>query len=126
MIEKYHPYRRIQLILCCTALIFATDGIKAQHLGIKTGYIADISKIEYPDVKATELDIPFRYTGLGIKTNLLYASHGFKLREDYGNDSGVTFYFRTNSLELPVVLYKEFNVLLFKSYVKGGQLNTRL
>jgi len=127
--ERHYLNCRFKFVLCCTILLITSAGTYAQRLGVKAGYIADFSGISYPGINASsndgfqvgvESDIPFRHAGIGIKTGLLYVNRGFKLTEDYSNGSGVTFYFRTNNVELPVVLYKEFNLLSLKAYAKGG------
>lgn len=120
---------KIKLLLVVLAL-FSFTSINAQRLGIRAGVNLSNPKVELNGMDSksytgfnigmvSDFNLPF--SGWKINTGLLFSNQGFALRQDYGNNSGVTYNFVTNTIEIPVNVRKEFNLLIFKSlFVQAG------
>jgi hypothetical protein len=101
----------------------------AQKLGVKAGLNINTPKIDYYgmdgksrvgfDVGLTSaFNLPL--SGLSINTGLLFSQQGFSLKHDYGNNNGITYYFKTNNLEVPLNVRKEFDFFVVKQFIQIG------
>lgn len=119
---------RIKLFLVLIVFIPFMN-LSAQRLGFRVGANSSKPKIELNgmDNKSytgfnigaiSDFNLPL--IGWKINTGLLFFNQGFTLKQDYGNNSGVTYNFITNTIEVPVNVRKEFNLLIVKPYVQAG------
>lgn len=104
------------------------------RVGVRGGVVLDNSKIGYPDVKnetktgfdgGLTLDFSLPLLGWNINTGASYANRGFSLKHERGlNNEGLmtgeTYHFTTHSLEIPVNIRKEFNLIAVKPFVQTG------
>lgn len=119
---------RTKLLLGLLGLL-SVSGVSAQQLGVRAGANLSNSKVELKgvDIKAnmgfnigviSDFNLPF--DGWKINAGLLFSNQGFALKQDYGNNSGLTYNFTTNTIEVPVNVRKEFNFFIVKQYVQAG------
>lgn len=120
---------RINLLLVLLALLSFTS-LNAQKIGIRGGVNLSTPKVELDgtDTKSytgfnvgvvSDFNLPF--DGWKINASVLFSNQVFGLKQDYGNNSGVTYNFITNTIEIPVNVRKEFSLLMFKSlFVQAG------
>ncbi|MFV0419705.1 MAG: porin family protein [Dysgonomonas sp.] len=119
--------RIVTIILFFTLCSYAS--VNAQQFGIKGSVVIDNSKIEFPNVD-TETKAGFNgglvgnfnlpFTSWGVNTGLLYSYRGFSLKNSYGNETGVTYHFKTHGIEVPVNICKEFNAIVLKPFLQAG------
>lgn len=107
---------------CCLTM-------KAQHVAVQVGYLFDNTSISSLGIQSSVkdgfkagllYDQNIRAGGLHIESGISYLYKGYKLYEAYGNNTGVTFHFDTNNLELPITISKEFSLSVFRPFIKGG------
>lgn len=120
---------RTKLLLVLLALLAFTN-VNAQKLGVRAGVNLSNPKVELSGLDAKSYtgfnvgitsDFNLPLNGWKINAALLFSNQGFALKQDYGNNSGVTYNFTTNTIEIPVNVRKEFNLLMFKSlFVQAG------
>lgn len=119
---------RIKLFLVLITLI-PLMSLNAQRLGIRAGANLSTPKVELDGMDTKSYtgfnigvisDFSLPLSGLKINTGLLFFNQGFTLKNDMGNNTGITYNFRTNHLEIPVNIRKEFNLLLVKPYIQAG------
>lgn len=115
------------LLLLITFASLST--IKAQQWGVRAGVNLSNPRVELNDIDtksyigfnigvASAFNLPF--DGWKINAGLLFSNQGFSIKEDYGNNSGVTYNFITNTIEVPVNVRKEFKLLIVKQYIQAG------
>ncbi|WP_165020274.1 porin family protein [Dysgonomonas sp. ZJ279] len=103
--------------------------LNAQRLGVKAGVNLNNSKVDFNGMDAdlytgfnvgliSDFNLPF--SGWKFNTGLLYSYEGFKLKEDYGNNMGITYHFITNNIEIPLNIRREFNHFVIKHYIQAG------
>lgn len=119
---------KIKLIVLPLLLLFLT-GLKAQQIGVRAGVNLNSSKVDYENIDAkfrtgfnvgaiSDFNLPL--DGWKLNTGLLYNYQGFSLRQDRGNNQGISYYFNTNNLELPINIRKEFDLHAIKPFIQGG------
>ena len=119
---------KTKLLLVLLGLL-SVSSISAQRLGVRAGANLSNSKVELKGVDTksnvgfnigviSDFNLPF--DGWKINTGLLFSNQGFALKQDYGNNSGLTYNFTTNTIEVPVNVRKEFNLLIVKQYIQAG------
>lgn len=116
--------------LIAILLFSCAVSIHAQRFGIRGGVNIDNSSIEYNGLDAdtrvgfhvgavSEFDIT--QNGLLFNAALLYSQNGFTFKYDMGNNTGQTYHFKTNNLELPLHIRKEFAISpTIKPFVQAG------
>ncbi|MDU1891373.1 MAG: porin family protein [Dysgonomonas sp.] len=124
--------KRIAIITVLIAV--SAIALHAQRIGIRGGVTFDNSKIGYANVDKEHktgfdggltLDFGLPLLGWNINTGVSYANRGFSLKHDRGiNDEGLsvgeTYHFTTHSLEVPLNLRKQFNLIAVKPFVQAG------
>ncbi|MDR2955391.1 MAG: PorT family protein [Prevotella sp.] len=102
----------------------------AQGFGIKAGVHLDNSDIKCSGVEADrkpgfeagafyELALPVM-TAWKINVGLSYYNNRFKLQDDYGNSTGITYHFSENNLKLPVTIKYQLDYEVIKTFISGG------
>lgn len=121
---------KIKLVVITLLLLsMSVFTISAQQLGVRAGVDLNSSNIRFNNIDAnlrtgfhvgviSDFDLPL--IGWKINTGLLYSYDGFTLKQSYGNNTGITYHFNNNNLEIPINLRKEFNLLAVKPFVQGG------
>lgn len=119
---------KIKTLLLLVILI-SLSSVNAQQLGVRAGVNLSNTQVELNgiDTKSyvgfniggiSDFNLPF--DGWKINAGLLFSNQGFALKQDYGNNSGLTYNFITNTIEVPVNVRKEFNLLIVKQYIQAG------
>lgn len=102
---------------------------QAQKLGIRAGANINTPSIDYNGMNAKSrvgfnigvtsgFNLPLG--GLSINTGLLFSQQSFGLKQDLGNNRGITYYFKTNNLEVPLNIRKEFDFFVVKQFIQIG------
>lgn len=119
--------RIVVIVLFFTLCSFAS--VNAQQFGIKGSIVVDNSKIGFPDVETDTRtgfngglvgDFKLPLTSWGLNTGLLYSYRDFSLKNSYKDKAGVTYYFKTHGVEVPVNIYREFNSIIIKPFIQAG------
>ena len=119
---------KIKTLLLLVILV-SLNSVNAQQLGVRAGVNLSNTQVELNgiDTKSyvgfnigaiSDFNLPF--AGWKINAGLLFSNQGFALKQDYGNNSGLTYNFITNTIEVPVNVRKEFNLLIVKQYIQAG------
>ena len=119
---------KIKTLLLLVVLV-SLNSVNAQQLGVRAGANLSTTQVELNgiDTKSyvgfnigviSDFNLPF--DGWKINAGLLFSNQGFTLKEDYGNNSGVTYNFITSTIEVPVNVRKEFNLFIVKQYIQAG------
>ena len=119
---------KIKTLLLLVILI-SLSSVNAQQLGVRADVNLSNTQVELNgiDTKSyvgfnigaiSDFNLPF--DGWKINAGLLFSNQGFALKQDYGNNSGLTYNFITNTIEVPVNVRKEFNLLIVKQYIQAG------
>lgn len=119
---------KIKTLLFLVILV-SLSSVNAQQLGVRAGVNLSNTQVELNgiDTKSyvgfnigaiSDFNLPF--AGWKINAELLFSNQGFALKQDYGNNSGLTYNFITNTIEVPVNVRKEFNLLIVKQYIQAG------
>jgi len=120
----------MRLIFVIILFIVSAAGLQAQGFGVQAGVKLNNSKIEYPGVDVDkrlgfeagvfyEIALPV-ISSWSVTPALLYSNSGFKLQDDHGNGTGITYHFTEHSIKLPVMIKKQFGIGPVKPFVKGG------
>lgn len=115
--------------LIIVLFITVTYTVYSQGFGIQAGVRINVSDIEYPDVDINrkagfEGGVSYRHSvsvlPLSIRTALLYCNSEFNLRNDLGNNTGITYHFVENNLKLPLTV--EWRPLpgIIKPFIQAG------
>lgn len=110
-------------------IISSCFSANAQQLGVRAGVNLSNTEVELNGVDTkryigfnigaiSNFNLPI--DGWKINAGLLFSNQGFALKQDYGNNSGVTYNFTTNTIEVPVNVRKEFNLFIVKQYIQAG------
>lgn len=130
---------RISLFLVLLAFV-SSGTLKAQKIAVRTGVNLGAPKIDFNGVDETTRvgfnvgltsDFSLPLIGWSLNASLLYSNQGFVLKQDYGNNIGVTYNTTINTIEMPVNVRKEFKLSnfikslfvqagLFSSYTLSG------
>jgi len=103
--------------------------VYSQGFGVQAGVRINVSGIEYPGVDISrkagfEGGVTYRHSvsvlPLAIRTALLYYNSEFNLRNDLGNNTGITYHFVENNLKLPLTI--EWRPLpgIIKPFIQAG------
>lgn len=110
-------------------IVVSCFSVNAQQLGVRAGVSLSNTQVELNGID-TKLYVGFNIGAISdfnlpfaswkINTGLLFSNQGFALKQDYGNNSGVTYNFTTNTIEVSVNVRKEFNLFIVKQYIQAG------
>lgn len=111
------------LLLICSYTTYA------QTFGIQAGVRINTAGIEYPGVNISrkagfEGGISYQYPisvlPLTIRAALLYSNNRFTLKNDLGNNMGITYNFEENNLKLPLTVEWKPLPGIIKPFLKVG------
>jgi len=115
--------------LIIVLFITVTYTVYSQGFGIQAGVRINASGIDYPGVDigrkagfegGVTYRMPISVLPLSIRTELLYNNSEFNLKNDLGNNSGITYHFVENNLKLPLTI--EWRPLpgIIKPFIQAG------
>lgn len=93
-------------------------GVNLNNTNVDLNGIDKKSKIGFDLGIMSDFNLPFHEWT--INTGILFSKQRFELKQDYGNNVGVTYNFITNNIEVPVTVRKEFNLTLVKPFIQIG------
>lgn len=99
------------------------------HIGVKGGVDFNQSDIDFNGVNIDKkvgfhagaiIKKDLGIDDLALTGELLFSQQRFSLSEQFTNNAGISYHFRTNSLILPINIRKSFNFSIIKPYVQCG------
>lgn len=119
----------MKILFITILLSIGTYPVYSQVFGTQSGIRINTSGIEYPGVDINrkagfEGGVSYRHSvsvlPLNLRTALLYYNSEFNLKNDLGNNTGITYHFVENNLKLPLTI--EWRPLpgIVKPFIQAG------
>lgn len=119
----------MKIFLISILFIIGTYTCYSQSLGVQAGTRINLSGIDYSGVEVSrkmgfEGGVSYRYSfrllPLSLRASMLYFNSEFSLKNDIGNNVGITYHFEEHNLKLPLTV--EWRPLpgLIKPFLNAG------
>ncbi len=119
----------MKIFLISFLFIIGTYTSYSQSLGVQAGTRLNLSGIDYPGVEVNrkmgfEGGVFYRYSlrllPLSLRASMVYFNSEFSLKNDIGNNVGITYHFEEHNLKLPLTV--EWRPLpgLIKPFLNAG------